>query len=86
MSASLESDDRIREKQPTETHADSPPHDASPSDDLSKETEGNYMTGLRLYILVFGLSLAVFLMALDMVRNASIRTACETVLIACPNV
>jgi hypothetical protein len=74
MSASLESDDGIREKWPTETHADSPPHDASPSDDVSKEVEDNYMTGIKLYILVFGLSLAVFLMALDMVRIDSVRT------------
>jgi hypothetical protein len=75
MSASLESDEGIREKRPTETHADSPPHDASPSDDVSKEVEDNYMTGIKLYILVFGLSLAVFLMALDMVRIDSVRTA-----------
>jgi hypothetical protein len=64
--ASLPDPDPVQEKQPAPAQTGSSLEDASQSADFDKEAQENYMSGFRLYILIFGLGLAVFLMALDM--------------------
>jgi len=66
MPPSFKEDDHAQEKGAFESHVDGPSEDISNPDDLDKEAEENYMSGIKLYILIVGLGLAVFLMGLDM--------------------
>jgi hypothetical protein len=66
MPRSLKEDNHVQEKGVAGTHSNGSLDNVSELNGLNKETEGNYMSGVKLYILIFGLGLAVFLMALDM--------------------
>jgi hypothetical protein len=66
MSPSLKEDDHVQEKGPIDANMYGPSEVVSDLDGFDKEAEENYMSGVKLYILVFGLSLAVFIMGLDM--------------------
>ena len=66
MASSLKEVDNVQEKGAIDNQVDDSLEDVSKPDDLDKEAEENYMSGIKLYVLIFGLGLAVFVMGLDM--------------------
>jgi hypothetical protein len=66
MASSLKEDQYSHKEDGPNNQVNDSVEDVSKADDTDKEAEENYMSGVKLYILIFGLGLAVFLMALDM--------------------
>jgi hypothetical protein len=66
MTSSLKDGNTVQEKHTSDTPTSDSVEDVSKVDETENEAESNYMSGIKLYILIFGLGLAVFIMALDM--------------------
>jgi hypothetical protein len=78
MTPSSKEDNPLPEMDVINTPVSQSLDNTSQLDDVDKEVEENYMSGVKLYILIFGLSLAVFLMALDLtILNVAIPLITE---------